>query len=87
MWRAPNPIKVAVTRFDRADADLVFAAMRAMAADPLSGDVYKLGDDGYYRVVEGLPHLLRSGCRPAYRQRHRHRAASLSPFGRIEPNG
>ena len=27
--------------------------MRAMAGDPLSGEVYKLGDDSYYRVVEG----------------------------------
>jgi len=24
-----------------------------MAGDPLSGEVYKLGDDSYYRVVEG----------------------------------
>ena len=55
MWRVnvPNPLKVAVTRFSRADADLVFAAMRAMAADPLSGEVYKLGNDGYYSVVAG----------------------------------
>jgi len=27
--------------------------MRAMAADPLSGEVYKLGNDSYYRVVAG----------------------------------
>ena len=47
MWRVnvPNPLKVAVTRFGRADADRVFAAMHAMAGDPLSGEVYKLGDD------------------------------------------
>ncbi len=39
MWRVnvPNHLKVAVTRFSRADTDLVFAAMRAMAGDPLSG--------------------------------------------------
>ena len=55
MWRVnvPNHLKVAVTRFSHADADQVFAAMRAMAGDPLSGEVYKLGDDSYYRVVEG----------------------------------
>jgi hypothetical protein len=55
MWRVtvPNHLKVAVTRFARADADSVFAAMRAMAGDPLSGEVYGLGKDSYYRVVEG----------------------------------
>lgn len=55
MWRVnvPNPLKVAVTRFPRADADRLFAAMREMTTDPLAGDVYRLGGDAYYRVVEG----------------------------------
>jgi hypothetical protein len=53
MWRVivPNPLKVAVTRFPRAEADAVFTALRAMTADPLSGEVYALGGDSYYRVV------------------------------------
>ena len=42
MWRVnvPNPLKVAVTKFKRADADLVFAAVRELASDPLLGEVY-----------------------------------------------
>jgi len=54
MWRVnvPNELKVAVTRFLRRDADLIFAALRAMRDDPLADDVYTLGSDCYYRVVE-----------------------------------
>jgi hypothetical protein len=35
MWRVivPNALKVAVTKFPRADADALFTALRAMAAD------------------------------------------------------
>jgi hypothetical protein len=53
MWRVnvPNPLKVAVTKFPRVDADRLFAAMREMTTDPLAGDVYMLGNDAYYRVV------------------------------------
>ena len=45
MWRVnvPNPLKVAVTRFHRPDAARLFAAMRELAADPLSGRVYRIG--------------------------------------------
>ena len=66
MWRVnvPNRLKVAVTRFSRAEADQVFAAMRAMAGDPLSGEVYKLGDDSYYRVVEGYLSVLPERAAP-----------------------
>ncbi len=55
MWRVnvPNPLKVAVTKFRRAEADLIFAALREMTIDPFSGEVYMLGNDSYYRVVEG----------------------------------
>lgn len=53
MWRVnvPNPLKVAVTKFPRSDADRLFAAMREMRTDPLAGDVYMLGNDAYYRLV------------------------------------
>ena len=55
MWRVnvPNPLKAAVTRFHRADADRLFAAMRELAADPLSGRLYRIGTNSYYRVVFG----------------------------------
>jgi hypothetical protein len=55
MWRVnvPNPVKVAVTKFSRPDADLLFAALREMAADPSSGEVYTIGTDSYYRVAAG----------------------------------
>jgi hypothetical protein len=58
MWRVnvPNPLKVAVTKFRRAEADLIFAALRELATDPFSGEIYMLGNDSYYRVVEG--HLV-----------------------------
>jgi hypothetical protein len=54
MWRVnvPNPLKVAVTKFPRADADRLFAALRDLANDPLAIDVYKLGNDAYYRIVD-----------------------------------
>ena len=54
MWRVnvPNSLKVAVTKFERADADLIFAALRELTNDPLFGEVYKLGNDAYYRVVD-----------------------------------
>ena len=53
MWRVivPNALKVAVTKFPRADADALFSALRAMATDPLSGETYALGIGRYYRVV------------------------------------
>jgi len=38
--------------------------MRAMAGDPLSGEVYKLGDDSYYRVVEGYLSVLPERAAP-----------------------
>jgi len=47
----PNHLKVAVTRLPRRDADLVFAALRAMRHDPLADEVYALGSNCYYRVV------------------------------------
>ncbi|HJQ84641.1 MAG TPA: hypothetical protein VKA21_11220 [Candidatus Binatia bacterium] len=55
MWRVnvPNPLKVDLTRLPRADALALFAAMREMAVGPFSGTVYALGNDAYYRVVEG----------------------------------
>jgi len=55
MWRVlvPNPLKIAVTKFPRADGDAVFNALRTMIADPLSGEVYALGGDSYYRLVGG----------------------------------
>jgi hypothetical protein len=54
MWRVnvPNPLKVALTRFPRVDADWIFAAMREMATDPLVGEVYTLGGNSFYRVIE-----------------------------------
>src|SRR6266550_3362366 len=53
MWHVnvPNHAKVGVTKFRRCDADLLFAALRAMRDDPLGGYVYALGRDSYYRVV------------------------------------
>ena len=53
MWRVnvPNGIKVAVTRFPRHDADRIFAALRELSVDPLSGDVFSIGRSGYYKVV------------------------------------
>lgn len=55
MWRVnvPNHLKVAVTKFHRADAERLFAAMRELAADPLSGRVYRIWTNSYYRVVDG----------------------------------
>ena len=55
MWQVnvPNHVKVAVTRFPRSDADLLFEALRAMRDDPLGGYVYAFGRDSYYRVVAG----------------------------------
>ena len=54
MWRVnvPNPLKVAVTRFHRPDAEQLFAAMRDLSADPLSGRTYRIGTNSYYRVVD-----------------------------------
>jgi len=79
MWRVnvPNHLKVAVTRFARADADRVFAAMRAMMRDPLAGEVYSLGGDSYYRVVEGC--LVFFDLMPDQRRHrdHVHRKAPL----------
>ena len=79
MWQVnvPNHVKVAVTRFPRSDADLIFEALRAMRDDPLGGDVYALGGDSYYRVAAGyliLFDLLPERARP---ERHRYRAAAL----------
>ena len=53
MWHVniPNRLKVAVTKFPRNDADLVFAALREMRIDPSGGEVYALGSETYYRVV------------------------------------
>ena len=53
MWRVivPNDLKVAITRFPRSDADLIFAVLREMRDDPLDGEVYTLGGESYYRVV------------------------------------
>ena len=55
MWRVnvANPLRVAVTKFPRAHADQLFATMREMTTDPLAGEVYTLGGDAYYHVVEG----------------------------------
>ena len=55
MWRVnvPNHIKVAVTKLPRRDADLLFAALKAMREDPLGGELYALGSDSYYRPVDG----------------------------------
>ena len=51
MWRVnvPNHLKVAITKFARSDADLVFAALREMRDDPLAASVYATGRDSYYR--------------------------------------
>jgi hypothetical protein len=50
----PNAVKVAVTRFDRAAADRVFAALRELAVDPFAGEVHPLDTpDSYLRVVAG----------------------------------
>ena len=53
MWHVnvPNDLKVAVTRFPRGDADLLFAALREMRTNPLRGEVYTVGVESYYRVV------------------------------------
>ena len=56
MWRVnvPNHLKVAITRFARGDADLIFAALHEMRDDPFAGDVYAIGRDSYYRIVRGV---------------------------------
>jgi hypothetical protein len=55
MWRVnvPNHLKVAVTKFSWSDADRIFQTLRELATDPLAGEVYALGNDAYYRVVQG----------------------------------
>ena len=53
MWHVnvSTPLKVAVTKFPRANADLVFAALKELRTNPLAGKVYALGGNTYYRVV------------------------------------
>lgn len=55
MWRVnvPNPVKVAITRFQRPDAERLFAVMHELSTDPLSGSVYRIGANAYYRVIDG----------------------------------
>src|SRR2546425_1149574 len=80
MWHVnvSNPLKVAVTRLPRADADLIFAALKELRTDPLAGRVYALGGRLLPRS-RGLSDLLRLGSQPARSERHRRRASTLTP--------